>query len=38
MEYHGEKRYKKVFTKWMALELRKRGYSIVKTEPNYTAP
>ena len=31
-------KYKKIFTKPLAFELRKLGYKIVKIEPNYNFP
>ena len=31
-------KYKKIFTKPLAYELRKLGYRIVKIEPNYNRP
>ena len=31
-------KYKKIFTKPLAIELRKLGYRIVKVEPNYHHP
>lgn len=29
---------KKIYTKKLALELRRRGFSIIRTEPNYKKP
>lgn len=31
-------KYKKIFTKPLAYELRKLGYRIIKVEPNYNYP
>lgn len=31
-------KYKKIFTKPLAYELRKLGYKIIKIEPNYNHP
>ena len=30
--------YKKVFTRWIAVELRKQGFNIIDVEPNHKKP